>query len=119
MVPDGQHRCRLGHVGMKLLNKLSKHKYVKGLEKDKFEKDKPCNSCQAGKQVGAAHRPKNLITTTTPFELIHIDLFGPTTYKSLGGNKYGLVIVDDYSRYTWVFFLKDKTQVTRSSSILL
>ena len=40
-----------------------------------------------------------------------MDLFGPTTYKSLGGNLYYLVIVDDYSRYTWVFFLHDKTEV--------
>ena len=40
-----------------------------------------------------------------------MDLFGPTTYKSLGGNLYCLVIVDDYSRYTWVFFLHDKTEV--------
>ena len=89
---------------MKLLNKLSKHDHVKGLEKVKFEKDKPCSSCQAGKQVGAAHRSKTIMTTTTPFELIHIDLFGPTTYESLGGNNYGFVIVDDFSRYTWVFF---------------
>ena len=44
-------------------------------------------------------------------ELLHMDLFGPTTYKSLGGNLYCLVIVDDYSRYTWVFFLHDKTEV--------
>jgi hypothetical protein len=40
-----------------------------------------------------------------------MDLFGPTTYKSLGGNLYCLVIVDDFSRYTWVFFLHDKTEV--------
>ena len=40
-----------------------------------------------------------------------MDLFGPTTYKSLEGNLYCLVIIDDYSRYTWVFFLHDKTEV--------
>jgi len=40
-----------------------------------------------------------------------MDLFGPTTYASLGGNKYCLVIVDDYSRYTWTFFLQDKAEV--------
>ena len=47
--------------------------------------------------------------STRVLELLHMDLFGPTTYKSLGGNLYCLVIVDDYSRYTWVFFLHDKT----------
>jgi hypothetical protein len=46
--------------------------------------------------------------STRPLELLHIDLFGPTTYRSIGGNTYCHVIVDDYSRYTWVFFLHDK-----------
>ena len=40
-----------------------------------------------------------------------MDLFGPTQYTSIGGNKYGFVIVDDYTRYTWVFFLMDKSDV--------
>jgi len=44
-------------------------------------------------------------------ELLQMDLFGPTTYASLGGNKYFLVIVDDYSRYTWTFFLQGKAKV--------
>jgi hypothetical protein len=48
------------------------------------------------------------MSTTRPLELLHMDLFGPTTYRSIGGNTYCLVIVDDYSRYTWVFFLHDK-----------
>ena len=51
------------------------------------------------------------MTTTQPLELIHMDLFRPVTYVSIGGNKYGHVIVDDYSRFTWVFFLFDKCQV--------
>jgi transposase InsO family protein len=51
------------------------------------------------------------MSTSRSLELLHIDLFGPTTYRSIGGNTYGLVVVDDYSRYTWVFFLSDKTNV--------
>jgi transposase InsO family protein len=51
------------------------------------------------------------MSTTRVLELLHMDLFVPTTYKSLGGNLYCLVIVNDYSRYTWVFFLHDKTEV--------
>ena len=51
------------------------------------------------------------MSTTRVLELLHMDLFGPTTYKSLGENLYCLVIIDDYSRYTWVFFLHDKTDV--------
>jgi transposase InsO family protein len=48
------------------------------------------------------------MTITRPLEILHMDLFGPITYISIGDNKYGLVIIDDYSRFTWVFFLQDK-----------
>jgi transposase InsO family protein len=51
------------------------------------------------------------MSTSRPLELLHMDLFGPTTYASVGGNLYCLVIVDDFSRYTWVFFLHDKSEV--------
>jgi transposase InsO family protein len=53
---------------------------------------------------------QNIMTTGMPLELLHMDLFGPITYISLGGSKYCLVIVDDYSRFTWVFFLQEKSQ---------
>ena len=56
---------------------------------------------------------KNIMTTRRPLELLHMDLFGPNAYKSLGGNSFGLVIVDDFSRFTWVFFLNDKSQVQK------
>ena len=102
------HR-RLGHVGMKQLNKLVKHDLVRGLKDVEFEKDKLCSACQVGKQVGNTHPKKSFMSTCKPFELIHMDLFGPTTYTSIGGNKYGFVIVDDFTRYTWVFFLNDKS----------
>ena len=93
------HR-RLGHVGMKQLNRLIKHDLVKGLKDVVFEKDKLCSSCQAGKQVGNTHPKKSMMSTSKAFELLHMDLFGPTQYTSIGGNKYGFVIVDDYTRYT-------------------
>jgi hypothetical protein len=50
------------------------------------------------------------MTTTRPLEMIHMDLFGLVAYISIGSNKYGLVIVDDYSHFTWVFFLQDKSE---------
>ena len=50
-------------------------------------------------------------STSNAFELLHTDLFGPTTYTSIGENKYGFMIVDDFTRYTWVFFLVDKSDV--------
>jgi transposase InsO family protein len=102
------HR-RLGHVGMKQLNRLVKYDLVLGLKDVKFEKDKLCSACKARKQVANPHPNKSIMSTTRPLELLHMDLFGPTTYRSIGGNTYYLVIVDDYSRYTWVFFLHDKS----------
>jgi transposase InsO family protein len=50
------------------------------------------------------------MTMTRPLEMLHMDLFGPVAYISIGGNKYGLIIVDDYSRFTWMFFLQDKSE---------
>ena len=102
---------RLAYVGMSSLKKLMKNEFVRGLKDVKFEKDKLCSACQAGKQVANTHPTKAYLSITRVLELLHMDLFGSTTYISLGGNRYCLVIVDDYSRYTWVFFLRDKTKV--------
>jgi transposase InsO family protein len=101
---------RLAHVGMKNLHKLLKGDHVLGLTDVCFEKDRPCAACQAGKQVKNTHHSKNVMTTSRPLELLHMDLFGPVAYLSIGGSKYGLVIVDDFSRFTWVFFLQDKLE---------
>ena len=65
---------------------------------------------QAGKQVSNTHPKKSMMSTSKAFELMHKDLFGPTTYTSTGGNKYGFVTVDDFTRYTW-FFCIDKSDV--------
>ena len=54
-----------------------------------------------------------ILTTGRPLELLHMDLFGPNAYKSFGGNSFGLVIVDDFSRFPWVLFLDDKSQVQK------
>ena len=84
---------------------------VRGLKDVVFEKDKLCNSYQAIKQVRNTHPKKSIMSTSKAFELLHMDLFGPTQYTSIGGNKYGFVIVDNYTRYTWIFFLVDKSDV--------
>jgi hypothetical protein len=102
------HR-RLAHVGMKNLHKLLKGEHILGLTNVHFEKDKVCSACQAGKQVGS-HPHKNIMTMDRPLELLHVDLFGPIAYISIDRSKYCLVIVDDYSRFTWVFFLQEISQ---------
>ena len=101
---------RLAHVGMRNLAKLLKEEHILGLMNVQFEKDRICKASQARKQVGVPHPPKSIVTTSSPLELIHMDLFGPVAYVSIGGNKYGLVIVDDYSRFMWVFFVYDKSE---------
>jgi transposase InsO family protein len=99
---------RLAHVGMRNLAKLQKDSHIIGLTNVVFEKDRVCSACQAGKQHGVPHQSKNVVTTKRPLELLHMDLFGPMAYICIGGSKYGLVIDDDFSRFTWVFFLSDK-----------
>jgi hypothetical protein len=95
---------------MKNLHKLLKGEHVLGLTNVHFEKDRVCSACQAGKQVGVHHPHKNIMTTDRPLELLHMDLFGPIVNISIGGSKYCLVIVDDYSHFTWVLFLQEKSQ---------
>jgi hypothetical protein len=103
------HR-RLAHIGMKNLHKLLKGEHILGLTNVHFEKDRICSACQAGKQVEVHHPHKNNRTTERPLELLHVDLSDPIAYISIGGSNYCLVIVDDYSRFTWVFFLQEKSQ---------
>ena len=103
------HR-RLGHVHMDLLRKISSHDLVRGLPKLKYKKTEPCSACQLGKQVKTSFTAKNKVSTTVPLQLLHLDLFGPERYVSLGGKNYAFVIVDDYSRFTWVLFLRTKDE---------
>jgi hypothetical protein len=93
------HR-RLAHVGMRNLHKLQKERHIIGLMNVTFEKDRPFGACQAGKQVGAQHHAKNTMTITWSLKMLYFDLFDPIAYISIGGNKYDLIIVDDYSRFT-------------------
>jgi transposase InsO family protein len=73
-----------------------------------------CSAYQAGKQVGVHHRHKNIMTTERPLELLHMDLFNSIAFISIGGSKYCLVIVDDYSRFTWMFFLQEKSKTQKT-----
>ena len=99
---------------MKNLSKLLKGEHIIGLTDVSFERNHECSACLAGKQLGKPHPAKNIVSTSRPLELLHLDLFGPSTYDTLGGSKYGLVIVDDYSRYCWVFLLKSKDETHKT-----
>ncbi|GKB32355.1 retrovirus-related pol polyprotein from transposon TNT 1-94 [Tanacetum coccineum] len=102
------HR-RLGHANMRLIQSLASKELVRNLPKLKFDQHF-CDACKIRKQAHASHKDKNIVSTTRCLELLHMDLFGPSAIRSYGGNRYTLVIVDDYSRYTWTRFLKDKTK---------
>ena len=66
-----------------------------------------CGACQMGNQTKASHHKVNVNATSRCLELLHVDLMGPTRIESLGGKRYIMVIVDDFSRYTWVEFQKN------------
>ena len=107
------HR-RLAHVNMRSLQSLLKGDHVRGLTNVSFAKDRACSACIEGKLHEKAHPPTTLIYSKRPLELLHLDLFGPPSFDSLGGRKYCLVIVDDYSRYTWVYFFKRKSETQQT-----
>lgn len=83
-----------------LINKITSKNLVVGLSKIKFLKEKLCDACQMGKKTRVSFKPKKVISTSKPLELLHLDLFGPSLTRSLGGNYYRFVIFDDYSRFT-------------------
>jgi len=103
------HR-RLGHVSFDLLTRLSALDLIRGLPKLKFEKDLVCAPCRHGKMVATSHPPLTDVMTERPGELLHMDLVGPARVRSVGGKWYVLVVVDDFSRYAWVFFLASKDE---------
>ncbi|GJU55421.1 retrovirus-related pol polyprotein from transposon TNT 1-94 [Tanacetum coccineum] len=81
-----------------------------GLPKLKFEKDHLCSACAMGKSKKQSHKPKSEDTNQEKLDLLYMDLCGPMHVASINGKKYILVIVDDYSRFTWVKFLASKDE---------
>ncbi|GJV93428.1 putative ribonuclease H-like domain-containing protein [Tanacetum coccineum] len=105
---------RLGHVNFKTINKLVKENLVRGLplKIKRFENDQTCVACLKGKQHKASCKSKIHNSITQPLFMSHIDLFGLTFVSSLMNKKYCLVVTDDYSRFTWVFFLASKDETS-------
>ncbi|GJZ97712.1 putative ribonuclease H-like domain-containing protein [Tanacetum coccineum] len=103
------HR-RLSHLNFGAINHLARHGLVRGLPKLKFEKDHLCSACAIGKSKKKPHKPKSEDTNQEKLYLLHMDLCGPMRIASVNGKKYILVIVDDYSRFTWVKCLRSKDE---------
>ncbi|GKD02448.1 retrovirus-related pol polyprotein from transposon TNT 1-94 [Tanacetum coccineum] len=104
------HR-RLSYLNFDSINLLSKNDIVIGLPKLKIVKDHLCSSYELGKAKRNSFHTKTTPSLKRRLQLLHMDLCNPMRVESINGKKYVLVIVDDYSRYTWTHFLrsKDKT----------
>ena len=85
----------------------------------KVSKERVCGPCQLGKQHKASHPTINRLLTSRVLELMHVDLMGPMQNESISGKRYVMVLVDDYSRFTWVEFLRDKSDTFGSFSALI
>ncbi|GJR13656.1 retrovirus-related pol polyprotein from transposon TNT 1-94 [Tanacetum coccineum] len=105
------HR-RLGHINFKNLNKLVKGNLVRGLPSKIFKNDHTCVACHKGKQHRASYKAKLERLITKPLHTLHMDLFGPTSVKSINHASYCLVITDDCTRFSWVFFLASKDETS-------
>ncbi|GJR39111.1 retrovirus-related pol polyprotein from transposon TNT 1-94 [Tanacetum coccineum] len=103
------HR-RLNHLNFGTLNELARNDLVRGLPMLKYDKDHLCPSCQLGKSKKASHPLKTENTNTEVLHTLHMDLCGPMRTESINGKKYVLVIVDDYTRFGWVRFLRTKDE---------
>ncbi|GKB27512.1 retrovirus-related pol polyprotein from transposon TNT 1-94 [Tanacetum coccineum] len=103
------HR-RLSYLNFDTINLLSKNNIVNGLLKLKFIKDHLCSSCELGKAKRKSFHTKTTPSSKRRLQLLHMDLCGPMRVESINGKKYVLVIVDDYSRYTWTYFLRSKDE---------
>nr|GEX61834.1 retrovirus-related Pol polyprotein from transposon TNT 1-94 [Tanacetum cinerariifolium] len=103
------HR-HLSHLNFGAINHLARQGLVRGLHKLKFEKDHLCSACAKGKSKKKSHKPKSKDTNQEKLYLLHMDLYGPMRVKSVNGKKYIFVIVNDYSRFTWVKCLRSKDE---------
>ncbi|KAJ9561595.1 hypothetical protein OSB04_006755 [Centaurea solstitialis] len=103
------HR-RFSHQNFSDISKLANGGLVKGLPKLTFDRDSLCSACQMGKMKRSSHKSKTESSCQSPLEMLHMDLCGPMRIKSISGKKYILVMVDEYSRYTWLEFLRMKSE---------
>ncbi|GJU60647.1 retrovirus-related pol polyprotein from transposon TNT 1-94 [Tanacetum coccineum] len=99
---------RLSHLNFDTINDLARNDLVTDLPKFKYHKEHLCPSCEQGKSKRASHPPKPIPNSKQRLHLLHMDLCSPMRIASINGKRYVLVIVDNYSHYTWVIFLRSK-----------
>nr|GEW53348.1 hypothetical protein [Tanacetum cinerariifolium] len=101
---------RLNHLNFGTINDLARKDLVRGLPRLKFEKDHLCSAYQLGKSKKHTHKPKTKNTNLEVLNTLYMDLRGPMRVQTINGKKYILVIIDDYSRFTWVKILRSKDE---------
>ena len=105
---------RTGHLNFNNLVKVSKKESVRYLPKIVKPLNSLCRHCQHGKQTKANFKTKEHMTSH-PLEIVHTDICGPTRTKILQGEYYFMFLIDDYTRMTWVTFLKEKSKAFENS----
>nr|GFB70684.1 retrovirus-related Pol polyprotein from transposon TNT 1-94 [Tanacetum cinerariifolium] len=101
---------RLSYLNFDTINDLARNDLVSCLPKFKYHKEHLCPSCEQGKSKRASHPPKPVPNLRQRLHLLHMDLCGPMRIAIINRKRYILVIVDDYSRYTWVHFIRSKDE---------
>nr|GEW31949.1 retrovirus-related Pol polyprotein from transposon TNT 1-94 [Tanacetum cinerariifolium] len=102
---------RLSHLNFDTINDLAKHVLVSGLQKFKYHKEHLCPSCEQEKSKRASHPPKSVPNSRQRLHLLHMDLCSPMRIASINGKRYVLVIMDDYSHYTWTLVEAARTML--------
>ncbi|GKE48154.1 retrovirus-related pol polyprotein from transposon TNT 1-94 [Tanacetum coccineum] len=110
---------RLSHLNFDTIDELARNDLVTGLPKFKYHKEHLCPSCEQGKSKRASHPPQPVPNSKQRLHLLHMDFCGPMRIESINGKRYVLVIVDDYSRYTWVHFLRAKDEAPEVTKTVL
>ncbi|KAD5318063.1 hypothetical protein E3N88_18009 [Mikania micrantha] len=110
---------RMGHIHIRKMNHLVHNHLVDGVPVKHFKLPDVCVSCKKGKQKRRSHKSKTVFSIDKPLELLHMDLFGPINVKSIDGESYCFVVTDDFSRFSWVMFLKYKSETYENFVLLV
>jgi len=105
---------KLRHLNMQGIKKAIALETIRGIPKLEITERSIFGECQVGKQTRMSHPRLEYQGTSKVLELLHIDLMGPMQVASIGGKMYVLVVVDDFSRFTWVNFIKEKSDTFES-----
>ena len=105
--------ARLGHASSSRVLQLSFRGLLGSMSTENFD----CASCQLGKQPTLPFNTSETVSTDI-FDLIHSDVWRPSSISSIGGSRYFIVFIDDYSRYSWIFLMKHHSELLQYILIL-